>query len=109
MGYPWPGNVRELQNVVNQGVLLSASDQIELSQVDYPGSGRQPLQRRGFDPKQDESLQSYVRQITQEAEKSVIGKILGECDFNQSKAAAILGITRKTLAKKIQQLQIRKP
>lgn len=109
MDYPWPGNVRELQNVVNQGVLLSASDQIELSHVDYPGSKNQLANRVGFDPKRDRSLQSYVRGITQEIEKSAIEKVLGDCDFNQSKAAAKLGITRKTLAKKIQQLQIRKP
>jgi transcriptional regulator with GAF, ATPase, and Fis domain len=109
MSYSWPGNVRELQNVVNQGVLLSASDQIELFHVDVPGSEEPSLQRRPFDPKRDTSLQSYIRQITQEAEKIAIEKILTACNFNQSKAAARLGITRKTLAKKIQQLQINKP
>lgn len=108
MSYSWPGNVRELQNVVNQGVLLSASDQIELFHVDVPGSEEPSLQRRPFDPRRDGSLQSYIRQITQEAEKIAIEKTLTSCNFNQSKAATLLGMTRKTLAKKIQQLQIRK-
>jgi DNA-binding NtrC family response regulator len=108
MAYHWPGNVRELQNVVNQGVLLSASDQIELLGVEYPGGSTQVQSTRLFDPQRDESLQSFVKQAVGEIEKASIEHILRECSFNQSKAAGILHMTRKTLAKKIQEYHIPK-
>ncbi|PKL21246.1 MAG: hypothetical protein CVV48_08910 [Spirochaetae bacterium HGW-Spirochaetae-4] len=106
MVYHWPGNVRELQNVVNQGVLLSASDQIELLGVEYPGGSMQAQPKRLFDPQRDESLQSFVKQAAGEIEKASIEHVLRECSSNQSKAAGILQMTRKTLAKKIQENHI---
>ena len=106
MVYHWPGNVRELQNVVNQGVLLSASDQIELLGVEYPGGNMQAQPKRLFDPQRDESLQSFVKQAAGEIEKASIEHVLRECSSNQSKAAGILHMTRKTLAKKIQEYHI---
>jgi DNA-binding NtrC family response regulator len=108
MDYRWPGNVRELQNVVNQGVLLSAPGQNELMAVPYPGASPQIVQDNIFDPNRHDSLESCVRQTVQELEKASIEKILGTCSYNQSKTAEILHITRKTLAKKMRDYGIRK-
>ena len=108
MDYRWPGNVRELQNVVNQGVLLSAPGQNELMAVPYPGASPQIVQDNIFDPNRHDSLESCVRQTVQELEKASIERILGTCSYNQSKTAEILHITRKTLAKKMHDYGIRK-
>lgn len=108
MDYRWPGNVRELQNVVNQGVLLSAPGQNELMAVPYPGASPQIVQDNIFDPNLHDSLESCVRQTVQELEKASIERILGTCSYNQSKTAEILHITRKTLAKKMHDYGIRK-
>jgi DNA-binding NtrC family response regulator len=108
MDYRWPGNVRELQNVVNQGVLLSAPGQNELMAVPYPGASPQIVQDNIFDPNLHDSLESCVRQTVQELEKASIERILGTCSYNQSKTAEILHITRKTLAKKMHDYGIRR-
>jgi len=108
MDYRWPGNVRELQNVVNQGVLLSAPGQNELMAVPYPGASPQIVQDNIFDPNRHDSLESCVRQTVQELEKASIERILGTCSYNQSKTAEILHITRKTLAKKMHDYGIRR-
>lgn len=49
---------------------------------------------------------NFYRDILQEAERPIIEKTLSIVDFNQKKAALYLGISRKTLAKKIQTLDI---
>jgi DNA-binding NtrC family response regulator len=108
MDYRWPGNVRELQNVVNQGVLLSAPGQNELMAVPYPGASPQIVQDNIFDPNRHDSLESCVRQTVQELEKASIERILGTCSYNQSKTAEILHITRKTLSKKMHDYGIRR-
>lgn len=46
------------------------------------------------------------RMIVNEAEAAVIANIMARCKGNQSKAAAILGITRNTLKKKLVEYQL---
>jgi len=101
MAYGWPGNVRELQNIVNQGVLLSTSDQIEMFGFEMPDGGVTTNSQRIFNPQRDGSLPEYVKQITAEIEWASIERVLRDCAHNQSKAAEVLKITRKTLAKKM--------
>ena len=92
MNYDFPGNVRELLNIVERCIALSSDKTIPLA--DLPAhiaktrsSARTPLL----------SLQD----VTMEAEKNHIGKILQLTKGCRSKAAEILGISRKTLWEKI--------
>ena len=95
--YPWPGNVRELMNSVERGVVLSRSDYLSL--VDLPfirqdqelkngGAGNS----QGYDP---------VDRPLAEIEQEAVLKTLASADNNRSEAARRLGITRKTLLKKL--------
>ncbi len=95
--YDWPGNVRELMNAVERTVVLSRSDY--LSEKDFPmfagtaiDDGRS-LGTSIIDIKGDESLV--------EVEKVTILKTLEAVGGNKSEAARRLGITRKTLHKKL--------
>lgn len=103
--YKWPGNIRELQNIINQAVLLSTGPLIE-----SPGmcAGTQPYGQdvAGFNPEKHGSLKEYVRGTTARLEKSIIEHALASNRYNRSKTAKELQITRKTLAKKITDLQI---
>ncbi|MGD0498750.1 MAG: sigma-54 dependent transcriptional regulator [Bryobacteraceae bacterium] len=90
-GYRWPGNVRELENVIERLTVLAVGDEITLS--DLPEflrgerSGREALQLEL--PPQGISLEAV--------EKELILKALQRFDGNQTKAAAFLDISRRTL------------
>lgn len=86
--YSWPGNIRELKSIINKLVILR--DSLEISPEELPAhivSNRHLLKSK---PKSLEEL-----------EKAHIISVLEEAGGNQSKAADILGINRKTLYKKI--------
>jgi two-component system response regulator HydG len=94
--YPWPGNVRELMNAVERGVVLSRSEYLneeELAVVlrdNATGEGSSPLQDVFADVSPLEAV-----------EKATILKTLETVRGNKSEAARRLGITRRTLHKKL--------
>ncbi len=87
--YQWPGNLRELKNVVKRAVLLTTGDEIEL--------GALPKEVVNPDAK-DSVVQNFSKA---EFEKERIIKALKKTNFNKSKAAKLLQVTRKTLYNKI--------
>jgi two-component system response regulator AtoC len=90
--YSWPGNVRELRNVLERMVVLSHSER--LSVRDIPAAIKESVQHRpGPRPGKELSLT--------EAEKQLIVKALDACGGNRTKAAAQLGISRRTLHRKL--------
>ena len=89
LGYDWPGNVRELQNVLEQTILLSPF------MVILP----EHLPER-FRPRRDPRLP--LLPPLEEAERKQILQALHTTSWNQSQAAQLLGIDRKTLRTKIQ-------
>ncbi len=89
IAYDWPGNVRELQNVLEQTLLLSPF------MVVLP----EHLPER-FRPGRDERLP--LLPPLEEAERKQIIQALQTTSWNQSQAAQLLGIDRKTLRTKIQ-------
>jgi two-component system, NtrC family, response regulator HydG len=96
--YDWPGNVRELMNAVERAVVLSRSDY--LSEEDFPiivGPDRQEGK-----PLADAVPISAAGDVALEAvEKATILNTLAAAGGNKSEAARRLGITRKTLHKKL--------
>jgi two-component system response regulator HydG len=99
--YVWPGNVRELMNTIERGVVLARSDYIDAD--DLPMLQRQHLQE-GMVPIQyrDEHESLLTESISlDEVEKATIMQTLHATDGNKSEAARRLGITRKTLHKKL--------
>ena len=96
--YDWPGNVRELMNAVERAVVLSRADY--LSEKDFHIiSGSEAKKGAGV----SETAQINVNGATplEEVEKATILKTMGACGGNKSEAARRLGITRKTLHKKL--------
>ncbi len=89
MAYDWPGNVRELQNVLQQTLLLSPF--LLILPENLPEQFRQ---------KREAPLPSLMP--LEGAERQQILQTLKTTSWNQSRAAQILGIDRKTLRSKIQ-------
>ncbi len=92
--YPWPGNVRELRNILERAVILSGSGLItpeHISLSESPGGAPEDV------------LQSLIGEKTlPEVEKTMIEMALERAGGNKSKAAKLLGITRRTLYGKLE-------
>jgi transcriptional regulator with GAF, ATPase, and Fis domain len=101
--YRWPGNVRELKNVIERAVVLSQGDYIDaedlaLTSLATAGeSGDMILPRASYEPL---SLA--------EMEKRHILSTLKSTEWNKSRSAAILGIERSTLDRKIRRYEIQR-
>ncbi len=94
--YDWPGNVRELMNAVERAVVLSRSEYLDEQDL--------PLVIKDARPDEEKSPSSYAVLADvplEDVEKATILKTLESTDGNKSEAARRLGITRKTLHKKL--------
>jgi two-component system response regulator HydG len=93
--YEWPGNVRELMNAVERGVVLSRSDYLD--EEDLPLIQREePVEKTA---RSEDAVPADLP--LEEVEKATVLKILASSGGNKSEAARRLGITRKTLHKKL--------
>jgi two-component system response regulator AtoC len=93
--YQWPGNVRELENVVERMILLSESDILgpELLPAEI-GSAGKIAPARGV-------LLETVNGLASATEKQMIVDALERTGGNRTKAAELLGVSRRTIQKKI--------
>lgn len=95
--YDWPGNVRELMNTVERGVVLCRGDYLDDQVLPMlpPVNGRAALPETAEIVSGDISLDAV--------EKAAILKALEAAGGNKSQTARQLGITRKTLHKKLKE------
>jgi two-component system response regulator HydG len=94
MRYRWPGNVRELENVVERAVILSRSDVI--TPDEFPESMRET--DSGTPPQASETPQG---RSLKEVEREMILQTLRDTGGNRTRAAEVLGISRRTLQLKL--------
>ncbi len=93
-GYRWPGNVRELRNVIERACILAAAAAIDGDAL--PDQVR-PGEALSYNiPFPDEGLD--LRQV----EQDLIRQALRKSEGNKSRAAGLLGITRRTLYSKLE-------
>ena len=89
--YPWPGNVRELRNAVERMVVLSQGGQLDVEDV--------PEHMRALAP--SGVKQPITAGTLGETEKAKILSVLEQVNGNRSRAAQMLGISRRTLYRKL--------
>ena len=97
----WPGNVRELQHVVERAVILSSGPVLHVSSFD---SVRTTLGRRtpvSVAATVDDASVKLPSLNIEEAEAALINRALRETGGNKTKAAALLGLTDRTLRNKL--------
>jgi len=92
--YDWPGNIRELRNVVERMVVLCRTDKITLR--DVPGD-----LKAGRAPTVGSNVKLSDKATMKDAEKSMIAQALNDNKGNRTKAAKQLGISRRTLHRKL--------
>jgi DNA-binding NtrC family response regulator len=97
--YDWPGNVRELLNVLRRASLFAISDTIDGELL------RRMIAASVFGNARESVLPSspdqYGRISLADVERDHIERVLREKDGNITKAAAALGIDRRTLQRKL--------
>ncbi|HLZ18122.1 MAG TPA: sigma-54 dependent transcriptional regulator, partial [Smithellaceae bacterium] len=97
--YTWPGNVRELMNTVERAVVLSRADLIDTGDLAFPMADQ-------ADSLTPVRLPGSAEQLPlDEVERRSILEALDACGGNKSEAARRLGITRKTLRKKVEKYE----
>ena len=125
--YHWPGNVRELENLVRRLTVLYAQDIIGAEVIDAELREGFPVRQALADGERADGFTDvvarYVEQIfaerdgrlpqaglygriLREVERPLIARVLTETRGNQLRAAALLGVNRNTLRKKIRELDI---
>ncbi|MBI4431364.1 MAG: sigma-54-dependent Fis family transcriptional regulator [Candidatus Omnitrophica bacterium] len=95
--YRWPGNIRELRNTIERMVVLGKSEIIDVDQI--------PIELKGEDRAAD-NLMSNPNTNLRGAEKILIEDRLKQYQGNKSKAARALGISRRTLYRKMEEYKI---
>lgn len=98
LAYHWPGNVRELRNVIERALALTLHDQLTIEdfpeQVKRP-NGTAPLPASLVDP-------GSILPLA-EMESRYIHQVLEQLEGNQTLAARLLGVDRKTLYRKLKE------
>jgi DNA-binding NtrC family response regulator len=94
MDYPWPGNVRELQNTVEQAVVLTETGWVDADDL--------PI--RAERPRVDEGLKLIIPGATlAEIERYAITETLKAVGGSTTRAAEVLGISRRTVQYRVRE------
>jgi nitrogen regulation protein NR(I) len=117
--YPWPGNVRELANAMQKALIFSRGYPIHPEDISRAVGG-ESLARGAADPRADDTLRQWVRQILAAGEGEdlfevcmdrfaslLVSEALDLTGGNRSRAAKLLGISRPTLLAKIDKYRLK--
>jgi len=99
----WPGNVRELKSVVERAVLLATGEVIEPTDFGLPLPEAEPRAPR------EGATQIDTLSTSPDLDRLRITRALEECGGNQSRAAKLLGMSRRTLVRKIAEIGLPRP
>ncbi len=104
--YPWPGNIRELRNVVHRMVVMARGE--KLSPEDAPPELRKPAVPAAPPPAPVSAPAADGAESLnlEENEKRLIRKALSATEDNISRAAVLLGISRRTLHRKLHEWKL---
>lgn len=113
--YEWPGNIRELRNVVDRAAALCTGSVIEIAHLPVectalPSGNKtdreEPPPRIAEAP---EPMLDEARRAARSVERQHIVDALERCAGNQSAAARMLGISRRTLVARLAEYKIPRP
>jgi DNA-binding NtrC family response regulator len=90
--YTWPGNVRQLQHLIERLTILAPNDRIDAESVHDAIASMESKEGAG--------------ETLLETESDQIRRVLAATGGNKSRAAAILGIERKTLYRKLERMKL---
>ncbi len=98
LDYPWPGNIRELKSVIESAVMVSDGDYITLGDL--------PMNLQHYATGRREEIGSSAIRNIEEGERNVIEEALRQTNGNKAKAAEALGISTRTLYRKLEKFAL---
>jgi DNA-binding NtrC family response regulator len=127
--YPFPGNLRELRNTMDRAVVLSAGGPVYAEHLLFeparallttPSNAFEPLNLSSLTPAMPsapaqpaapaaEGGGGGLRSQVDAFERDRIVAALAQCNGNQTRAAELLGISRRTLVMRIEQYRLPRP
>lgn len=114
--HPWPGNVRELRHVVERAVALCEGDTLTAEHVrlDPPPLEATRDQRATHpdferEPAPPEGSREGLLRVDADAERDAILDALRRAGGNQTRAAVLLGISRRTLLRRLDEYSVSRP
>jgi len=119
--YQWPGNIRELRNMIERAVLLCADDRLTTEHLPVEKMGAVvartgPSSTRAVPPPapsteraRSVTVPAFTAVAVADVERQRVTSALEACAGNQSQAAKVLGISRATLIRRIEEHAIRRP
>jgi len=96
--YNWPGNIRELENAIERCVVISSKNIIDIEDL--------PPLVANYCVKENEGISAKLDDAIDNTERDVIIRTLKECNGNRTKASIVLGISRRSLHRKIAKYNI---
>lgn len=96
--YNWPGNIRELKNVIERAVILARGNEVS----------EDLLPIRGVDDLSSSPAEEAPTSL-ERVERTHIIKLLEKTGYHKTRTAELLGITRKTLGRKIAEYALNIP
>jgi len=126
--YSWPGNVRELENLVYSSAVMAQGDTVLIKDlpaelIEAVGYCPDPVVEESVEPSGDlvgapsvnpldaayaELRKEHSGNLLEHVERAIIARVLEECGGKQVKACELLGISRATLRKRVDQFGLDK-
>ena len=98
LDYPWPGNIRELKGVIESAVMVSDGDYLTINDL--------PMNLQHYAAGHREEIGTKAIRNIEEGEKRLIEDALRQTNGNKAKAAEALGISTRTLYRKIEKFAL---
>ena len=106
VGHPWAGNVRELKNTIERAVVICQTDVIQRADL---GLNRFARSRPAPSPAEEAAPASPLADQIEALERRRIVEALDSCGGNQAKAAKQLGMSRRTLLRRLDAYGLSRP
>jgi two-component system, NtrC family, response regulator AtoC len=98
LDYPWPGNIRELKSVIESAVMVADGEYITIGDL--------PMNLQHYATGRRDEIGSRAILNIEEGERVVIEDALRQTNGNKAKAAEALGISTRTLYRKLEKYAI---
>ncbi|MFM9835261.1 MAG: sigma-54-dependent transcriptional regulator [Methylophilaceae bacterium] len=108
LSYGWPGNVREMRNMLEQCVLLAQENEIDADQLTICPSLQIENWNGAVLDRRVPNMAKPVSKVTED-EQELLKRTLEKTDWNVSKTAKILGLSRDMLRYRIEKFRLTMP
>jgi transcriptional regulator with PAS, ATPase and Fis domain len=112
LSYPWPGNIRELRNTIERALLLSGGDAINPEDLPLEKMRGTPVSLERVPETLARTAQSFSVTALDEESRLDYERIiesLSLCSGNQTRAAKLLGMSRRTFCARLKAYNIPRP